>query len=122
MRLSKRFLKIISDHFVATPKRMRALSEIDPQRIYLENIRVVLGSSSWVARLICETAVRQGIFVRRIQLVCPDGGVALTVPTEDAIPPMVKCRKEVDGALEESLESSDLLDRIEFYQFVRGAA
>ena len=122
MQLSKRFLKTISDHFIATPRRIQALSEINPRRIYVENIRAVLGSSSWVARLICETAVRQGIFVKRIQVLCPDGAVAITVPSVDEIPPTVRCWRELDGETEESIERSDRLDRIEFYEYARDVA
>jgi hypothetical protein len=115
-------LKTISDHFIVTPRRIQALSQIDPRRIYVENIRAVLGSSVWVAKLICETAVRQGIFVKRIQVMCPDGAVALTVLSADEIPPTVPCRREVDGETEESIECSDRLDRIEFYEYARDAA
>jgi hypothetical protein len=120
MRLSRQFLKIIGDRFIATPNRIKALSKINPQRIYVENIRAILGSTSWVAKLICETAVRQGIFVKRVQVLCPDGSVVLTVSSPKEIPQKVKCWKEVDGELEPSIQESDRLDRIEFYEFTAG--
>jgi hypothetical protein len=122
MQLSKRFLQIIGNHFVATPRRIQALSGIDPRRIYVENIRAVLGSSSWVAKLICETAVRQGVFVKKIQILCPDGAVATTIPVGDPVPPTVKCWRDVEGEAETYTESTDRLDKIEFYEFVRGVA
>jgi hypothetical protein len=115
-------LKIISDHFITTPERMKAFSALNPQRIYVENVRALLGTNSWIAKQICETAVRQGLFVKRIQVLCPDGGVAVTVSDEGAIPPNVLCWREVDGELEETVESTDRLDKLEFYQLARAAA
>lgn len=122
MPLSRRLLRIISDHFIATPKRMKAFSAVDTQHIYVENVRAILGTTSWIARQICETAVRQGLFVKRIQIMCPDGGVALTVSSEETIPESVLCWKEIDGELEQILEPTERLDRLEFYQLVRSAA
>lgn len=122
MRLSKRFLKLIADHILVTPRRLEALSRIDPQHIYVENIRVLLGGSSWVAKLICETAVRQGIFAKRVQVLCPDGAVAETLNAGQPIPETVRCWKEIDGEAEAVRERTDRLDKIEYYAFVKGAA
>ena len=122
MLSSKRFLKIISDRLVATPARLKVFSALDTQRIYVENVRALLGTSTWIARQICETAVRQGLFVKRIQVLCPDGAVALTVDDEKAVPEEVQCWREVDGELEPVAERTERLDRLEFYQLVRPAA
>lgn len=121
MQSSKRFLRIISEHFIATPKRLKTLSLIDPQRIYVENIRALLGTTTWVAKQICETAARQGVFVKRIQLLCPDGG-AYTVEDPAKIPDTIPCRREIDGEIEEYLESTDRLNRLEFYSLSRKSA
>lgn len=122
MPLSKRFLKIISDFFITTPERMRAFRDLSPQRIYVENVRSLLGTNSWIAKQICETAVRQGLFVKRIEVLCPDGTVAVTVGNVDDIPATVQCRNEVDGETEETVEPTDRLDRLEFYQLARASA
>jgi hypothetical protein len=114
----KRFSKIISDHLVATPARLKVFSALDTQHIYVENVRALLGVSTWIARQICETAVRQGLFVKRIQILCPDGAVALTVANEQAVPDEVECWREVDGELEPVAERTERLDRLEFYQLV----
>lgn len=121
MRSSKRFSNIISEHFIATPKRLKTLSLIDPQRIYVENVRALLGTTTWIAKQICETAARRGVFVKRVQLLCPDGG-AYTVEDATKIPETIPCRREVDGEIEEYPERTDRLDRLEFYSFVRKSA
>jgi hypothetical protein len=113
-------LNAINEHFIATPRRVKALSQVNPQRIYVENIRSVLGTSTWVAKQICETAVRQGIFVKRIQLLCP-GGEAYTVDNGVPVPKTIRCHKEVDGETEEYIETTDHLQRLEFYALVRNA-
>ncbi len=114
-------MQIISDRFLATPARLRAFSSLRPQRIYVENVRSLLGTNSWIAKQICETAVRQGIFIKRVQVLCPDGSVAITVDDVEDIPATVNCRKEVDGETEDTIEPTDRLDRLEFYQF-KGAS
>jgi hypothetical protein len=122
MLSSKRFLQIISERLIATPARLKVFSALDTQRIYVENVRALLGTTTWIARQICETAVRQGLFVKRIQILCPDGAVALTVDDEKAIPEEVQCWQEQDGDLEPVSERTERLDRLEFYQLVRPAA
>jgi hypothetical protein len=122
MQLSKRFLKVIADRFVVTPQRLAALSKIDPRRIYVENIRALLGSTSWMAKLICDTAVRQGIFAKKIQILCPDGTASAPLDDGDSLPIEVRCWREVDGEMEEIWERTDHLDKIEFYELVRGTA
>ena len=122
MLLSKRFLQIISDRIVATPGRLKAFSGLDPQRIYVENVRALLGTTTWIARQICETAVRQGLFVKRIQILCPDGAAAATVDDEEELPAEVQCCREIDGESEPFTEPTARLDRLLFYQPVRPAA
>ena len=115
MLSSKRFLQIISDRLIATPARLKVFSALDTQHIYVENVRALLGTSTWIARQICETAVRQGLFVKRIQILCPDGAAALTVDDDKAIPEEVQCWREVDGELEPVLERTERLDRYFFF-------
>ena len=48
--------------------------------------------------------------------------LGVTVSDGGAIPPDVRCWHEVDGELEETVESTDRLDKLEFYQLARSAA
>jgi hypothetical protein len=122
MRLSTQFLQLISDHVLATPRRLRALAKIDPKRIYVENIRAVVGSNTWIAKLICDTAVRQGIFKRKIQVMSRDGAVALTVSDHSQIPEHLTHLAIIAGDLEEVTERTDEMDLIEFYELYRRSA
>jgi len=51
-------------------KIQEALNSLDPDRIYVENMRSVLGSSTKIARLICKLAVRKGYFTEHFAVVC----------------------------------------------------
>ena len=42
----------------------------DPDRIYIENIRSFFNISSRFAKFLCETAVRQGLFEKKIAVEC----------------------------------------------------
>jgi hypothetical protein len=75
-----------------------------------------------MAKLICDTAVRQGIFAKKVQVLCPDGSVARTLDAGQPLPETVQCWKELDGELEPVSEPTDRLDKIEFYAMVRRAA
>jgi hypothetical protein len=91
------------------PAAMERLSQLDPEHIYVENVRSILGVSSTRARLICDTAVRRGVFRRRLQVLCPDGSVAASASTKDELPTNVRCWHEIEGDLEpEYLPTSEL--------------
>jgi len=122
MQSSNRFLRAIAEHTILTPRRLEALSRVDSQRVYVENIRSILGGPAWVAKTLCETAVRKGIFTKHIQLLCPDGAVAKTIHAGETLPTTVRCVKEIDGYFEETLEAVEHLDKLEYYSYVRGHA
>ena len=107
MLSSNRFLQVIAEHIVFPAKKLKALEGIDPSSFYVENLRAVLGTGRWLAELICETGYRQGVFRKSVQLLCPDGGVARTVPFEEELPETVSCWVEVDGEPEEREEHTD---------------
>lgn len=99
----KRFSQRISEA-LGDPLRgsAEALSRLDPNKIYLENVRSVLGVSTRAAASLCETAVRQGLFSRAVEAVCPDGAVAATADRIENLPAVLHCWVEVDGQFEES--------------------
>ena len=91
---------------------MERLSALDPEHIDVENVRSVLGISTVRARLICETAVRRGVFRRRIQVLCPDNSVAASAPTREELPSSVRCWQDIEGDLEpRSVSTEDLRTR-----------
>lgn len=53
-------------------RRSAAVAELDPERIYVENVRSILGVPFWVARLVCEAGVREGSLAERHAYYCPN--------------------------------------------------
>jgi hypothetical protein len=77
------------------------IAELNPDKIYIENVRSIFNVSHDNAKRICETAVRQGIFLRAVEVACPDGAVAASADTEDKLPQTVHCWVDDGGHLEE---------------------
>ena len=100
------------------PDSLRALSELDPHKIYLENVRSILRVSSKKAQSICEAAVRQGIFEEYVELRCPDGSVPASAKNESDLPSIVHCWIEEDGHEEETEMESAQLHKVTFYRIV----
>src|SRR6476620_3245869 len=70
--LLEKFSDII-DHSsigVAVAKRRELIENTDPRRIYVENIRSFFGIPRATARYLCEIAVRQGVFEKRVGYLC----------------------------------------------------
>lgn len=92
--LLQRFLNLI-DHsaigrFVARKEEL--IEQLDPSRIYVENVRSFFGVPSSIAQAWCELAVREGIFARRFGVLCPQcQRLILTVEHEDQIPDKIVC-------------------------------
>jgi hypothetical protein len=94
----EKFFSSISDLFLGPPDAAldEAIDKLDPDKIYVENIRSLLGVSTYSARAICETAVRQGVFQKHVEVVCPDGSIAASAISEASLPPTVRCW-QIDG-------------------------
>jgi len=97
--------------------RAEAIAKLNPDKIYVENVRNALGVSSSRAQQICETAVRQGLFDRYVEVVCPDGVVAASAHTESELPETVHCWAEHEGKLEEVELATNTLGKKTFYRF-----
>ncbi len=116
--LSMKFFEIVSKFIPgAIPcGTEEAIASLNPDKIYIENVRSALGISHRAAVRICETAVRQGFFRRQVEVLCPDGAVAASADTEDALPKTVRCWSEDDGRLEEMELPTTSLVKVPFYR------
>jgi len=119
MRLLEKLFQIIST-IVPAPKmseeEAEMLSRLNPDKFYVENVRSILNVSHAAAVRICETAVRQGVFERRVEVLCPDGAVAASAESEAALPETVRCWQEEDGLLEQEELSTKTLEKTVFYR------
>jgi 2-phospho-L-lactate transferase/gluconeogenesis factor (CofD/UPF0052 family) len=113
-----KFLDIISRILPINPISgiEEALADLNPEKIYIENVRSLLGVSYRKALEICETAVRQGFFKRGIEVQCPDGAVAASVESEAELPETVNCLMEENGEYEEVEYPVNKLHKITFYR------
>jgi hypothetical protein len=117
--LFEKFLDLISRIFLPTPlprDLSRELSKLDPRKIYVENVRSILGVSSRAAEEVCETAVRRGIFKRKVEVLCPDGSVAAVAESESRLPKAVNCTQDDDGHFSEEEIATGKLRTKPFYQ------
>jgi hypothetical protein len=120
MELLKKFFQIISKITPASglsEKEAQVLSRLNPEKFYIENVRSILGISHASAVRICETAVRQGLFERGVEVLCPDGTVAASADSEAALPRTVRCwNKDDEGHFEPSDQPTKDLRKTIFYR------
>ena len=91
------------------------LARVDPQCIYIEHVCIAFGVSTHGAKQICEEAVKQGIFFRQIQILCPGGSVAAVASSYEDVPDVVKCWDYQNGSFESRMIRTDALCKREMF-------
>jgi hypothetical protein len=74
--------------------KLGIIEKTDPDRIYIENIRAFYNLPLFLAKNLCEMAVRQGIFKKKIGIICPNEGCKRIIKSynpEDNIDEVVTC-------------------------------
>lgn len=116
----EKFLKTIRAIFPSDPQDVarfeEALTKLNPDKIYVENVRSLLDISHERASKLCEIAVRQGVFERRVEVLCPDGTVAASASSESLLPVTVQCWVEEDGHYEQNEHSTAVLQKMIYYR------
>jgi hypothetical protein len=115
MKWLENFLRKMDDLLPARDFPVAALKRLDPERIEVENVRSVLGVSTGRAKDVCESAVRRGVFARRVSIHCPDGAVAWTGAPEAIPPATVRCLKETEFGPEPERTPSASLMRKDYF-------
>lgn len=113
------FSKAISRWFgpALPPFDLEALSRLNPRHFYEENFRSVMNLSSSAARSVLEIGVDQGVFIRGIEVICPDGSVGAQAEREEDLPPTVPCYDEDgNGLMSQRDIAVDELQRQAFYR------
>ncbi len=91
----QRFLNLIDSTPIGrvVAKREELIDQLDPERIYVENIRSFFGISYSFAQLLCEMAVRERLFLRLYGVLCPVCDIILeSVSSEKEIPEHLTCK------------------------------
>jgi hypothetical protein len=118
--LLTRFFDTISRFVPGDPLlggNVEAIAKLNPDKIYVENVRSALSISTGMAERICETAVRQGLFDRYVEVMCPDNSVATSAPTEAELPPTVHYWQEENGELHDVELPTATLSKTVFYRY-----
>jgi hypothetical protein len=97
-------------------KQLQVLESMEPDKLYVENVRHFFGVSKENAEFLCEEATKEGLLKRKIGLLClNDHNVILAVDHENEIPEEVKCDICEDMQRDRSIFESAELGRIVFY-------
>jgi len=101
-------------------KFLQTISGIDPGKIYVENVRSILDVSTEHARRICEMAVIDKIFERKIGLVCPnENRVIREFSSLNEIPETITCSLCEANDEEESTFNTSDLKKIVYYKIIQ---
>jgi hypothetical protein len=118
------FSKIIPDSLKVKvpPSRpmsdvVRELSATDLNKIYVENVRSLLNTTTERAKQICDRAVEEGVFTVAYEIRCPDGSVALSVDDLTKVPEVVECTEFIDGDYESTEYPTKELIKQSYYRF-----
>ena len=117
-----KFLQIIDNSFIGriVQGRLSILEHTDPDRIYVENIRSFYKLPYPVAKFLCEMAVKQHFFMKRVAIECPnEGRIIRIVSSKTNLPQCVKCDNCEALGKEKYEFSKGEYDVTEFYQLNR---
>ncbi|MDC8104711.1 hypothetical protein MTQ00_09180 [Chryseobacterium sp. B21-037] len=115
----KKFFQIIDKTPIGkfVDKKIELIESTDPDRIYVENIRSFFNLTTPIAKILCEMAVKDKLFKKKVGIECPScGRIINTYNSTSEIPQKIKC----DTC--ELLEKEDYLfpevsvNKITFYQ------
>jgi len=95
------------------------VAKLNPSKIYVENVRAAMRTSTKRAQLYCDTAVRQGVFERFVEAIAPDDTVVASAPTEQDLPVTVQRWVEHNGEVEEVTIQTVELPKRTFYRLHR---
>jgi len=117
--LFERFLNLID----RTPlgaiidKKLDLAEKTDPNRIYVESIREFYNLPYVAAKTLCELAVREHIFRKKIGVICPnDGRIIKSYDVGEKQDETITCTQCLLRESEEYSFSTKELDKKVFYQ------
>lgn len=102
-------------------RKQTAIERIDPERIFVENIRAVFGLPHRVARFLLDVATREGSLERKIGVLCPyDRHIVKSFPddSERKAPETVHCFVCEAAGRDDSDHVPSEMERLVFYRLV----
>lgn len=102
--------------------KTRIIEITDPDRIYIENVRSFFNISSRFAKFLCETAVRQGLFEKKIAVECTNEDCKRIIKVFDVseeLPDELTCIVCETEGKEIYTYQKDNYKIIEFYKLVK---
>lgn len=115
----KKFFQIIDKTPIGryVDKKVELIESTDPDRIYVENIRSFFNLTTPIARVLCEMAVKDKLFNKKIGVECPTcGRLIKTYNSDNDVPEKIKC--DTCELLEEQnyTFSQKRVNKVIFYQ------
>lgn len=96
--------------------------KLDPNRIYIENVRALLRSNTFFAKLYCEMAVVDGMFTKHKALICPNDNCGRVICSYDfnaKITEIIECEICMDSEEANYKFKSKDLEKTVFYKLAR---
>ena len=75
-------------------KYLQTIEKINPNKIYVENVRGFFKVPTFVAKLMCEMAVVDKVFIKKIALICSNedcNRVIASYNSANEIPEIITC-------------------------------
>jgi hypothetical protein len=112
----EKLLNSMARRFPGKPLSREALSRLNPDKIYVENVRSLLDVSHSSAVEILEDGLKQGWLRSGVEVMCPDGTVAASAETIEKLPRTVNCTQIEAGHPEEVQLPTNTLSVVKFYK------
>ena len=103
-------------------KSEEAIKNLDPDRIYVENVRAILKTNTRFARWICYVAVKMGYFEKKVSIECKNSSCERVIGSYDsieAIPEIIICESCEDDNLENFKWNPGSIKPVVFYSFIK---
>jgi len=101
-------------------KYLQTIDNIDPGKIYVENVRSLYNLPRFAARLMCEMAVQEHIFTKKIGVVCPNcNRIIEEFDNINQIPETIYCHICDAEDAEQNTYKTENLKKEEYYKLLR---
>ncbi len=120
----EKFLQIIDKSFIGRfiDNRLDVITSTNPDRIYVENIRSFYRLNASAAKSLCEMAVKENLFKKRIGVECPTCNKIINqYDSEREIPEKIICDTCLMLEHDKHEFKKSEISKIEFYQLNKAA-